>query len=229
MTFKTRRGQCVHMHVCMCARQRKREIKPCPDSSWHVLPHVSPKDQHWTLEPCLESALISPRLRATRLHTNRPRRHGAQLPDHIRSAQAGNLRADSSGDMSSMADASNSERTWKDRWSSGCQDIVFALTWQINMIALSRVRHWCQLSEVTPSSIQRQTDRALQRAAGMVKCVLRCETPGESYAEALNLSSIVDSWDKSLWQLGAEPKRYAPPTYSTAPHTAQEQAHEAVC
>lgn len=69
---------CMCVSVCSGRLDRNREIKPWPDSSWHVLPHVSPEDQQWMLEPCLRSALISPCLRATRLHTNRLWRHGVR-------------------------------------------------------------------------------------------------------------------------------------------------------
>lgn len=50
----------------------------------------------------------------------------------------------------------------------------------------------------------------------MVKDVLCLETPGESYAEALGLSSIVDGCDKSPWQLGAKPELQNMPLLATA-------------
>lgn len=83
------------------------------------------------------------------------------------------------------------------------------------------MRNWCQLRKGSPRSTQRQTGRALERAAGMVKDVLCWETPGESYAEALGLSSIVDCWDKSLWQLGAKPELQNMPLLPTAQHSTE--------
>lgn len=70
--------------------------------------------------------------------------------------------------------------------------------------------------------------RDLERAAGTVKDVLCWETPGESYAEARGLSSTVDCWDKSPWQLGAKPELQNMPLLATAEHSAaQKQAREA--
>lgn len=70
-------------------------------------------------------------------------------------------------------------------------------------------------------------DRDLERAAGTVKDVLCWETPGESYAEARGLSSIVDCWDKSPWQLGAKPELQNMPLLATAEHSAvQKQARQ---
>lgn len=68
----------------------------------------------------------------------------------------------------------------------------------------------------------------LERAAGTVKDVLCWETPGESYAEAQGLSSIVDCWDKSPWQLGAKPELQNMPLLATAHSAVQKQARQAV-
>lgn len=62
----------------------------------------------------------------------------------------------------------------------------------------------------------------------MVKDVLCLETPGESYTEALGLSSIVDCSDKSPWQLGTKPELQNMPLVATAEHSgAQKQACKA--
>lgn len=63
------------------------------------------------LEPFLESALISPCLRATRLHTNRLWRHGVQPPDQI--STTSKLLTVSWEDMSNMTDTFNNKCTWK--------------------------------------------------------------------------------------------------------------------
>ena len=64
----------------------------------------------------------------------------------------------------------------------------------------------------------------------MVKDVLCWETPGESYAEAVGLSSIADCWNKSPWQLGAKPGLQNMPLLATVElSAAQKQADEPVC
>lgn len=55
----------------------------------------------------------------------------------------------------------------------------------------------------------------------MVKDVLCWETPGESYA--LVLSSILDCWDKSPWQLGAKPELQNMPLLATEEHSAAQK------
>lgn len=203
------------------------------------------------LEPCLESALISPCLRATRLHTNRLWRHGVQPSDQISTTRKLSdcfMRGHEQHDRYSpnmhmgLKDKSlfNLCECW--HWSTpiwpstvylfgkvtySICSISPSFKWKIrlqqshltkkNQFTNPRKGKWeTDVREGTPRGIQRQTGRDLERAAGMVKDVLCWETPGESYAEALGLSSIVDCWDKSLWQLGAKPELQNMPLLATA-------------
>lgn len=146
------------------------------------------------LELCLESALISPCLRATRLYTNRLWRQGVQ--PQTRSAPLGNFWLFRGRTWATWQTHSIDAHKNKKRLNVRNPNPTLTLTESHTVFEPThktktrQVRNWYQLSKGTPCGIQRQTGRDLARAAGMVKDVLCWETPGESYAEAIGLSSI---------------------------------------